>query len=633
VFELDITPNRPDAMSMAGVARDLAAAYRIPFTLPALELSEGRESATALASVVVEDYDLCPLFVVRTITDVEVGDSPDWVQRRLVLAGMRPINSVVDASNYVMLELGQPNHPYDLDRLSAPGLRVRAARAGETVQTLDGVVRAVGLEGNQDCLICDAENRPVGLAGIMGGESSEISESTRRILLEVAYFDPMAIARTSKRLGLRTEASARFERGVDPGGAEVAADRVCGLITASGPAQTSAGRLVEGEAPPRPHIRLRTDRVNAILGTALAPDAVRAYLEPIGFSVAGGDGGVSTVVVPGWRPDVTAEIDLVEEVARHHGYSHIARTVPTTTQVGALSRLQRERRLVREVMVGCGLIEVWTPSLLGPDDHAAVGMAGRDATLANPMSREETVLRRSMLPGILRALRYNAGHRNRDLRVFEVGRVFSEDGGGVPTEREVLSVALNGAEDDATAAVRVWRTLAGVLRLEVPRLDVGTAPGLHSTRTAAVAAGSGVALGFVGEVDPVVIDAFDLEGRVGWLEIDLGALHGALRRPASVEPVSVYPSSDIDLAFSVEDAVPAGEVEGTLRRAGGNLLVGLWLFDVYRDEEVLGPDRRSLAFRLRFCAPDRTLTDAEVAEVRTRCVTAVESAHPARLRG
>ena len=641
VYELDITPNRPDAMSVAGVARDVAAALRVPFSIPDVELAEEGPPAATLATVAVDDPDLCPLFVTRVLTDVRTGESPKWMARRLTLAGMRPINSVVDASNYVMLELGQPNHPYDLDRLPGGGLRVRAARPGEKVRTLDGVERDVGGPGARDCLICDAEDTPVGLAGIMGGESSEIGPGTTRVLLEVAYFTPMAIARTSKRLGLRSEASARFERGCDPDVVERAAARVCALVaggsgagSGDGPgARVAPGLEAAGSPPPRPRISLRTERVNHLLGVRLSPDAVGGYLRPIGFRVEGdGHSGTLAVEVPGWRPDVTAEIDLVEEVGRHHGYSRIERTVPTTTQVGALTPFQRERRLVREVMVGEGLVEVWTPSLIAPGDHALAGIPGSDVDLANPMSREESVLRRSMVPGLLRALRFNVGHRNRGLRFFELGRVFAAPAlPGVPDERELLSVAL--LEDgDARAAVRLWRTLADSLRLADPALEAAAPPGLHPTRSARARVG-GIEVGTVGEVDPAVVSAFDLEGRVGWMELDLQALASAPRRSTSVVPVTVYPTSDIDLAFVVDDGVPAAAVESTLRVAAGALLESVGLFDVYRDPGHLGPGRRSLAFRLRFGALDRTLTDAEVAAVRARCVEAVESTHGASLRG
>ncbi|HZT64827.1 MAG TPA: phenylalanine--tRNA ligase subunit beta [Acidimicrobiales bacterium] len=633
VFDLDITPNRPDAMSIVGVARDLAAALRVPFDRAGPALDESGPDATSVATIRLEAGELCPRFAARVMTDVVVSDAPDVVARRLTLAGMRPINSVVDASNYVMLELGQPSHPYDLDRLPGGGLLVRPARPAEILVTLDGVERRLGDGPHPDCLICDLEGNPVGIAGVMGGASSEISESTTRVLLEVAYFDPMAVARTSKRLGLRTEASARFERGCDPEALELAAARVCALTAAAG-ARVSAGAIVEGGVPPRRRIRVRPARVNRLLGTSLAPPAVTEYLEPLGFTIQAEEPDAVEVEVPSWRPDVSEEIDLVEEVARHHGYSRIERTVPLTPQVGSLTTYQRERRRLREVMAGAGLTEVWTPSMLPEGDHALVGLDPAHLEIENPLSRDETVLRRTMLPGILRALRYNAGHRNVGLRVFEVGHVFPPPAPGqrLPDERELLSAALWADGDDAAAAVRLWRTVADALRLDSPALVASTSAGLHPARCAQARV-AGEPVGHVGEVDPSVVAAFGVEGRVGWLELDLGLLADAPRHPGSAQPVSVYPSSDIDLAFAVDEGVPAATVEATLRDAAGELLSGLWLFDVYRDATVVGEGRRSLAWRLRFVALDRTLTDDEVAEIRRRCIEAVESNHPAALRG
>lgn len=643
VFDLDITPNRPDAMSVAGVARDVAAALRIPFSIPDVPGPMGgvvAPAASAVASadpatgarVATEDAELCPLFCGRVVTGVEVGPSPAWMANRLTLAGMRPINSVVDASNYVMLELGQPTHPYDMDRLAGPALIARAARPGETIRTLDGVDRVLGQGPHPDCVIADGDDVAVGVAGVMGGESSEISPSTQRVLVEAAYFTPMAIARTSKRLGLRSEASARFERGCDPDRTADCANRVADLIGA-----TRGAALQAGQPPARTRLHVRTARVNALLGTSLDDTTVREHLGRIGFGITAADPGRTDVEVPGWRPDVTAEIDLVEEVARHHGYANLERTVPTTSQVGGLTPYQLQRRLVRQVLAGAGLVEVWTSSLLGPEDHRSAGLEGEAAelVLSYPMSKEESVLRRTMLPGLLRAARFNAGHRNEGIRFFEVGRVFDNPppGGRLPTEREQACCLLAGPEDDATAAVRLWRTLADAVRLASPGTHTAPEPlpSLHPTRSGLVTA-AGQVVGQVGEVDPAVAAAFGLEGRLGWLQVDLEALAEAPRRSTDVAPVSVYPSSDIDLAFTVDDAVPASALEETLRQAAGDLLIDLRLFDVFRGQALVGDGRRSLAWRLRFCAADHTLTDAEVAAVRTRCVKAVESAHPARLR-
>jgi phenylalanyl-tRNA synthetase beta chain len=637
VFDLAIEVNRPDALSMAGVARDLAARLGLPFAIPQPRVVEGEVPVTHLASAAVEAPDLCPRLLVRALVDVRVGVSPPAVARRLTLAGMRPINSVVDASNYVMLELGQPTHPYDLDRLGGRGLLVRRARPGETVVTLDGEERPMGAEGD-DLLICDAESVPVGIAGIMGGVTSEISPGTSRVLLEVANFDAMAIARTSARLGLRTEASVRFERGADPEALQRAAARVCELIAAAGGVTASGTIDVRGALAPPPVLRLRTERVNAILGTDLDDSTVRGYLAPLGFESSPETPGVQTVKVPTFRPDATREIDLIEEVARLHGYSRIPRTVPPPPGVGRLTSYQRDRRLVRDVLAGVGATEAWTPSLLSPGDHEAVGLDGPSIEIENPLAAEESVLRRSLLPGLLRALAYNLSHRYPDLRLFEVGHVFDwpRPGESLPEERERVGVALAWPADDARSAVEVWRVLADAFGLERVRMVAGQPPGLHPSRSASlVAAGTGTELGVLGEVDRDVLEAFGLggrEGRVGWIELDLGLVLDAPRRPRQARPVSRYPSSDVDLAFVVDDATPSGEVEETLAEAGGDLLVDLSLFDVYRGAGVPSGSR-SLAYRLRFGALDHTLTDEEVGEARRRCIEAVESAHPATLRG
>ena len=672
VFDIAVEANRPDAWSVAGIARDLAAALHLPFTLPEPRLAAADPGApvATLSSVEVVDDDLCPRFTARVLLDVVIGPSPDWMARRLTLAGMRPINNVVDASNYVMLDLGQPTHPYDLDLVAGHGLRVRAARPGEVVTTLDGVARRMGErsvgmgDDRRDCLICDAQDTPIGVGGIMGGATSEISSATTRVLLEAAYFTPMAIARTSKRLGLRSEASARFERGCDPEGIDRAAVRLCELLgVTAGERYGSAGGVldVRGPVPEPARVRVRTARVNAVLGSELDDAQVAGYLEPIGFACVPESAGVLHVTVPSFRPDTEREIDVIEEVARHHGYANLPRRRPAAPQVGRLTPYQRDRRLARQVMAGLGAHEAWTASLLGPDQQARVGIEG-GVRVTNPLTPEESVLRQSLLPGMLGALAFNADRRQGEVRLFEVGHVFpppdpervagalARSGTTVIAERDVLAVALAGEGDDARSAAAAWQVLAdayGIVDVElvVPAAGAGSEPasvpaGLHPTRCARLVvsgdgSGDALVLGVVGEVDPAVLDGFGLDPkrRVGWLEVDLEALlNDAPRRSVLMRPVSRFPSSDVDLAFVVDEAVPAAAVEKTVRRAGGELLESLALFDVYRGAGV--PDgTRSLAYRLRMCASDRTLTDQEVAEVRARCIAAVEQAHGARLRG
>jgi phenylalanyl-tRNA synthetase beta chain len=630
IFDLDIETNRPDALCMAGVARDIAAKMGVEFVLPE---PEPPGPGTAV-DIEVESPELCPRFSGTTIADITVAPSLAWVQRRLTLAGMRPINNVVDASNYVMLELGQPSHPYDLARLPGGGLRVRAARPGEEVETLDGVTRVVGDGPSPDCLICDAASVPVGIGGVMGGASSEITDATTTVLLEAAYFTPMAIAPTAKRLGLRTEASVRFERGCDPEAIPRAVARLCELL----PGSTVRAGLYLVDAPrylPTPRqVDLRTARANAILGTQLDDARVRRYLTPMGFRVERVREGVHAVEIPTFRPDCEREIDVIEEVARQHGYARIERTVPSSPHVGGLTRVQSDRRLVREILVGRGCTETFGLSLLAPgeQEHAAV----RDPVLvlANPLVREESVLRTSMLPGMLRAIVFNLSHQQGDLRLFEIGHVYPRPKSveqPLPDERERLAVALTGEGGDARDAVRVWQTIATTLHLADVRLEQAEAPGLHPTRTAHIVAGDDV-LGVVGEVDPDVLAAHGIEARVGWLDCDLDAVLTAPRHSLQAKPVSRYPSTDIDLAFVVDDGVAAAAVESTLRRAAGPLLEAIHLFDTYRGPGV--PDgHRSLAYRLRFCALDRTLTDEEVAARRRECIEAVASALGAQLRG
>ena len=694
VFDLAVDANRPDAASVAGVARDLAARLRLPFGLPDLSPGPLSESPPVeeLVSLEVVDRDLCPRFTVRVLTGVSVRPSPRWIARRLTLAGMRPINNVEDASNYVMLDLGQPTHPYDLDRLGGRGLRVRAARPGEVVVTLDGVQRtmaqrAIGRDDDlRDCLVCDGEDAPTGIAGVMGGATSEIAASTTRVLLEAAYFAPMAIARTSKRLALRTEASTRFERGVDPEGIDRAALRFCELLAASaGDTMAMAcGALdVRGNVPGPRHVRVRSSRVNALLGSELSDGEIAGYLEPIGFGSRLESPGVLEVTVPTFRPDTEREVDVVEEVARHHGYAKLPRRRPFPPQVGRLSSYQRERRFVREIVAGTGADEAWTPSLLAPADHERAGLtaAGWPAIrLANPLTPEQSVLRRSLLPGMLKALEFNAARRQGRVRLFEVGKVFpvpagervgaamrhSDPSASVVDEREMLGVLLAGEGDDARSAVRVWYTLVDALHLRGAELAARelaaregaltrSVGGLHPTRTAQLvvepseatadadrtgavdgASDASSVVGVVGEVDPAVLERFGfdtVEGRAGWLELDLGLLLRHAPRTVKVAAqISKFPSSDVDLAFVISDSVPAAAVSSTLEKTAGELLESLSLFDVYRGPGM--PEgSRSLAWRLRLCAFDHTLTDEEIARLRARCIEGVLRSHHAALRG
>lgn len=664
VFDCAIEPNRPDCLSILGIARDVAARLKLDCVDPAPIVIERDPPASELASVEIEEDAPCRGVVARVLTNVTPVSSPPAIARRLLLAGMRPINAIVDASNYVMLELGQPTHPYDLDRLGKAGLRVRLARPGETLTTLDGVSRTLGVtkdtSGRQvaveDCLICDASDEPVGIAGVMGGQSSEIDEETRRVLLEVADFDPLAVGRTAARQALRTEASVRFWRGIDPDGLSRAADRFCELVsfaarTAGVEEPIVASGRIDNHLIHRSEqvIRLRTKTLNELLGTAISADDTASILSPIGFRVREEKGDLC-VGVPSWRPDVEREVDVIEEVARHFGYENIAARDRRSPYVGRLTQAQSKRRALRHIVSGLGAHEALTSSIVDPDFEKSAGARDVGVSLVNPIVPKESVLRTHLLPGLLGALARNAGHRNAALRLFEIGHVFCAPLGedGVPNEREQFAAVFALDDDDARSAVLCLRAILEGLRIDQGAISLtqsmnatagviehAIALGCHPTRTALVHARNDPqsgALGVIGEIDPSVAASFDLSHRrIGWCCLDLGALFALPQKSPLAKPISRYPSSDIDLAFVLDEHTPAFSLEETLRNSAGALCESLALIDVYRGPS-LPKGTRSLAFRLRFCATDRTLTDAEVADARRRCIIAAEENVAAVLR-
>lgn len=620
LFDLDITPNRPDAMSVAGVARDLAARLGLPFAIREPSVDELDGDVGAIAAVEIVDPDLCGRFHLRVLTDVRVGPSPRWIADRLTALGMRPINNVVDASNYVMLELGQPNHTYDRAKVPAGALRVRWARDGDTIETLDGVTRA--LTAGRDGLIADGADVPVGIAGVMGGASTEISDSTTSVLVECAWWQPLAIARSSKFMGLRSEASARFERGVDPERLDRAARRLAQLLAPSGARLVRGAITVDGDLPFTPPIRVRTARVNALLGTDLTSERIATLLEPIGFVCVADGADAWSVTVPTFRPDTTTETDVIEEIARHHGFTNIPARLPTSAQTGSLTPLQRDRRTVRSVLVGLGVHEAMPLPFLAPGDLDRCGLPAVAVTIANPLVAEESILRTSLRPGLLRAVAYNESHRVEGASLFEIGKVFGPPRGDdvLPDEREHLAVVLSGRE--APAVVEVWNVLVDTLALPDAEIDQSVVPaGLHPGRSGVLRV-AGSVVGEIGEIDPAVRAALDLRERVAWLQLDLPA---ALAAPHGSHPyrrISRFPSSDLDLAFEVDDTVTAASMAAAVRAAAGELLVGLELFDVFRGGPV-AEGRRSLAWRLRLQAPDRTLDEGDLTGVRDAVVAAV----------
>lgn len=662
VFDLEIETNRPDAMCIAGIARDLAAKLGLPFGISDPLMKEDDAVISDLASLQIEAPDLCPRFTVRVLQNVTVQPSPEIIQRRLTLAGMRPINNVVDASNYVMLELGMPSHPYDRARVAGSQLGVRRSRAGETLQTLDDMQRPVP-EGA--CAIVDGNDEIIGLAGVMGGKSSDINAGTSEVLIEVASFDPYSINLTSRTLSLRTDASARFERRVDRDGHLRAQNRIVEILRMSDPNFICAqGTLdVESVAPwPADHeqLELRTARVNAILGIDIDDEVVRNCLEPLGFLTQVKNTGVIDVTVPSYRPDCAREIDLIEEVGRIYGLDNIERRVPTSSDAARLSPYQEMRRRLRALLAGKGLVETWTNPLIGPNDVIAANQSTTPIAITNPITQDESLLRTSMLPGMLRAVAFNIARQNRELPFFEIGRVFHRPTS--PAERmhaelapynftevgdvelqgqhaasqpcdefERLAICCTSQDISAMHAASLWRDITGALGVGELELIPAKADGLHPTRTAAIQEPDGTVLGYVGEVDPTVCQNFVIDQRVAWIEVDARYLCEKVKRTPQMQRITKYPSAEFDLAFVVPNSLRASEIESTLREVLGTSLEELTLFDVYRDEKI-GDESRSLAYRAKVSSLDGTLREDETTELRAKAIAAIDARYGVKLR-
>lgn len=656
VFDVTVEGNRPDAWCISGIARDLAGRMGLVFrSTPIAEMPRSSTPTSKLASAKVLDPELCPRLGVAVLEDVEVGPSPAWLQRRLALAGMRPINNVVDASNYVMLELGQPTHPYDLAKIPSAGIRVRRAASGETIETLDGVLRTLGVPGRGlgdagiDCVICDAEDTVIGIAGIMGGATSEIDGSTTTVLLEAATFDPIVTTRTSRRLALRTEAAARFSKGTDPAIIETAMIRFAELVSLS----SSRVRLcddpivVPSEPPFRREVLVSIDRVNGLLGTSLTSTEAMELLARLGFEATATEGEI-TVLVPTNRPDIRSGdpgvADITEEIARTAGYSTLPRRRPSWPQPGAPGERQALRGAVREVMLGIGASEAWTSSLVAPGEVALIGLAEDEVVITNPLTVEESRLRRSLLPGLLRSIGRNLERRQESVALFEIGAIFVHPSAGgpqrstragalggheaiVPGESERLHLLLATDEVDARTAVAVAQQLAdglGLARVIVASsTEVGDMQaGLHPTRSALlIDKATSCVVGAVGEVDPRLVEQIApsaKDRRIASVEIDLDVLRDSTkvqRRPLEATSVSRFPSSDLDLAFVAADELSVEALLDAVGAGAGDLLEAIRLFDVYRGPGV-EQGSRSLAVRCRLVADDRTLSEAELATVR-----------------
>jgi phenylalanyl-tRNA synthetase beta chain len=648
VIEFEINPDRAYALSLRGVARDAALAFGAPYTDPAARPVPPADDRGY--PVAVDDPEGCPVFVARTVSGIDpAAPTPGWMARRLTQAGMRPISLVVDVTNYVMLELGRPIHGYDADRL-AGAVRVRRAAAGERLTTLDGTRRELS---EQDLVVTD-DSGIIGLGGVMGGRTTEVSATTTRVLVESAHWDATSMFRTGRRHKITSEAGKRNERGVDPLICEAAADRVVELLVTHGGGTADPGVTVVGRPPAPVSVRMAYDLPARVTGIAIDADTAVAHLEAVGCAVTRHEDAVDAVV-PSWRPDLTDPFDLVEEVARVVGYTHVPSVLPHAGAGRGLTREQRLRRRVGRTLAGAGCVEVLSFPFVGDAALDALGLPADDVLrrtvrLANPISSEEPAYTTTLLPGLLRTTARNLGRGAPGVALFETGTVAFPSGRGaapiygvdwrpsadeltklfdaLPEQPLFLAVVLSGERErsgwwgagrDASwsDAIGVVRRLADELGVELT-VDATARMPWHPGRCARLSVGE-QELGHAGELHPRVCQAFGLPPRTSALEIDLDLL---LRHAPDVVPApafSTYPVAKEDVALVVDDAVRAADVEDALREGAGPLLESLRLFDLFTGEQV-GAGRKSLAFALRFRAPDRTLTEQETGAARDAAV-------------
>ena len=632
VFDLEITTNRVDCMNVYGVAREVAVRYGLPLRALATETDERGANAAEALTVVIEAPDLCPRFCARVL-DVRVAQSPDWLKKRLEAVGVRPINNVVDVTNYVLMEMGQPTHAFDLAKIPGAELRVRWARGGERLVTLDGAER----ELTPRCGVVGSSGPGLALAGVMGGASSEVSDSTRVIALEAAYWRPLAVRRAVRDAGVATEASHRFERGADPEAPPTALARIAHLLVQTGAGSVRPGLIDVRPVPRTPKVVvLRPARMRTLLGADVGEQQAKTTLTGLGFSTVGqSDAGLS-FEVPSWRGDVAREVDLVEEVGRHFGLDNIPSTLPPARGVEGLRVSQVRERVAREYLVGAGLSEVIGYAFV--DAARTAVLPGGCVALANPLAEDQGVLRRSLvLPGLLSALQANLRRGRRDVALFEMGRVF-EPALPLPREERRLGLLLAGearpshwsergrAADffDVTGVLQgLGARLGAEVALRQPR--EGERPQhLHPGRAALVLLGEEM-LGSVGSLHPDLAAQWDLRQDVFVAEISLETL---LTQPLSARryrPLDRFPAVPRDLSVVCDAGWAAREVVARIRNAAGGLLKTATVVERYVGEPV--PESMvSLSFALRFQSAERTLTSDEVQAALDRVVGALRAA-------
>lgn len=633
VVEFEITSNRPDCFSIVGLAREAAATFRKPFNMPKIEIVEEEKSMNNMINIEIKNYDICPRYTCRIIEDVKIEPSPQWLRHRLTSAGIRPINNIVDITNYVMLELGQPMHAYNYDKIEGKKLIVRNANKGEKLTTLDGIER----EFDETVLIIQDENKVIDLAGIMGGENSMVTDDTKTILLESANFNGTHIRLTAKKLGLRTDASSKYEKGLDPNLSMLALDRACQLIN-----MLKCGKVLKGHLDFYPQKReswtvsYDSNRINKLLGINLSEKEIIDILALVEVEA---DGKVAKI--PTFRPDLETEADIAEEVARFYGYNNIEATLSTgTPTVGKKTYKQIIIDKITNTMISCGLSQALTYSFESPKVFDKLNIE-KDSTfrntvnISNPLGEDFSIMRTSTLNGMLTSISTNYNRRNKEVHLFEIGKVYLPKElplKELPVEREVLTIAMYGNVDfyDAKGAFEnIFNGLGMVNKVEYSPLE--TLSYMHPGRTAIITDEKNCEIGYVGEIHPQISSNYEIETKVYFGVLYIDKLVELANFDISYKSLPKFPTMQRDIAMLVKDEINVKEIEKIIKSKGGKLLESVKLFDVYKGEQI-EKGYKSVAYSILFRSNEKTLTDEEVNSPMKKILKELEEKLQAQLR-
>ncbi|HAB60612.1 MAG TPA: phenylalanine--tRNA ligase subunit beta [Lachnospiraceae bacterium] len=620
VFEYEITSNRVDCFGVIGIAREAAATFSKKFIPPVIEVKENDEKTSEYISVEVEDKDLCPRYVARVVKNIKIGPSPKWMQRRLAACGIRPINNLVDITNYVMEEFAQPMHAYDLNHVAGNKIIVRRAKDGEVFETLDGQERKLD---SSILMICDAD-KPIGLAGIMGGENSKITDDVKTVLFEAACFNGTNIRLSSKKVGLRTDASGKFEKGLDPNNAMEAINRACQLINDLGVGEVVGGCVDVYDEVRKPNrVAFEPERINKLLGTDLDAETMLGYFKAIDLDY---DEKTKEVVVPTWRQDIHCMSDLAEEVARFYGYDKIGSTLPTgEATTGKLSFKMRIENVARDIAEHFGFNEAMTYSFESPKVFDKLLIPADDAlrktvVISNPLGEDYSIMRTVPLNGMLTSLSTNYNRRNKDVRLYEIGNIYVPKTlplTELPDERTQFTLGMYGVGDffDLKGVVEEYLEKIGIKGVKTYDPNAGKTF-LHPGRQANIVY-DGAVIGYLGEVHPDVLDNYDIGEKAYVAVLDMPEVEARAGFNVKYEGIAKYPAVTRDISMVMEKSILAGDVEAIIRKNGGKILESVTLFDIYEGAQIK-EGHKSMAYSISFRAKDRTLEDKDVNEVMTK---------------